>query len=98
MCFECTKRTYVDLLLLVFWSALDLLSRTQYVERVKRESDLNGGDCGDTVSPFGRGAFDLAMKGAGAAITMLRAVLDGSIKNGYAVRQTRRRAGQQGSR
>ncbi|GAA5997565.1 class II histone deacetylase [Rhodotorula paludigena] len=56
-----------------------------YVERVKRESDLNGGDCGDTVSPFGRGAFDLAMKGAGAAITMLRAVLDGSIKNGYAL-------------
>ncbi|GAA6053132.1 hypothetical protein JCM3770_002869 [Rhodotorula araucariae] len=34
----------------------------QYVDRVKRESDLHGGDCGDTVSPFGRGAYDLALK------------------------------------
>ncbi|GAA6025430.1 hypothetical protein JCM10207_005399 [Rhodosporidiobolus poonsookiae] len=62
-----------------------LVHEPKYVNRIKRESDENGGDLGDTVSPFGRGAFDLALLGAGAVTGMVDAVVSGRVKNGYAL-------------
>lgn len=59
----------------------------QYVDRVKRESNETGGDCGDGVSPFGLGAYDLALKGLGASLGLLESVVHGKVKNGYAVRR-----------
>ncbi|BGP49780.1 hypothetical protein JCM10450v2_005685 [Rhodotorula kratochvilovae] len=62
-----------------------LVHDKQYVDRVKRESNLTGGDCGDGVSPFGRGGFDLALHGVGAALTLLESVVSGETRNGYAL-------------
>lgn len=57
-----------------------------YVERIKRESELpKGGDAGDGISPFGKGAFEIAARGAGSAIAMTEAVVNGDVDNGYAL-------------
>ncbi len=57
-----------------------------YLARIKRESELpKGGDAGDGISPFGKGAFEIAARGAGSAIAMTEAVVDRSVDNGYAL-------------
>ena len=57
----------------------------EYVERMKAASkEPKGGDCGDGVSPFGQGGFELALLSAGGAMTLVDAVLDGRADTGYA--------------
>ncbi|GAA6007131.1 uncharacterized protein JCM10292_004128 [Rhodotorula paludigena] len=60
-----------------------LVHHEKYVNRVELESNHPGGDCGDGASPFGRGAYDIALHGLGAALSMLKAVVKGEVKNGY---------------
>ncbi len=56
-----------------------------HVRRVEHESaQPKGGDCGDGVSPFGRGGFELALLAAGGAIELVDVVLDGRADTGYA--------------
>ncbi|GAA5917342.1 hypothetical protein JCM8208_000994 [Rhodotorula glutinis] len=62
-----------------------LVHDAKYVERVKRESNETGGDCGDGVSPFGLGAYELALKGVGASLDLLTSVVSGKVQNGYAL-------------
>ena len=57
-----------------------------YLERIKRESQLpKGGDAGDGISPFGKGAFEIAARGAGSALAMTEAVVSRTVDNGYAL-------------
>jgi len=57
-----------------------------YVDRIRHESTLpKGGDAGDGISPFGKGAFRIAALGAGSAIAMTEAVVAGTVDNGYAL-------------
>ncbi|GAA5852493.1 hypothetical protein JCM9279_003473 [Rhodotorula babjevae] len=56
-----------------------LVHDAKYVDRVKRESNETGGDCGDGVSPFGLGAYDLALKGVGASLDLLKSVVSGKL-------------------
>jgi acetoin utilization deacetylase AcuC-like enzyme len=59
---------------------------SDYLERIKRESQLpKGGDAGDGISPFGKGAFEIARRGAGSALAMTEAVVAGTVDNGYAL-------------
>jgi acetoin utilization deacetylase AcuC-like enzyme len=59
---------------------------SDHVERIKYESTLaKGGDTGDGVSPFGKGGFDIAALSAGGAITLVEAVVTGTVSNGYAI-------------
>ncbi|GJN90444.1 hypothetical protein Rhopal_003455-T1 [Rhodotorula paludigena] len=60
-----------------------LVHHEKYVNRVELESNHTGGDCGDGASPFGRGAYDIALHGLGAALSMLKAVVKGEVRNGY---------------
>ncbi|GAA5848859.1 hypothetical protein JCM8547_006368 [Rhodosporidiobolus lusitaniae] len=62
-----------------------LVHEAKYVNRLKRESNENGGDLGDTVSPFGRGGFDLALMGVGGVLSLIDGVVSGRLKNGYAL-------------
>ena len=55
-----------------------------YVERIRELSDAAGGDAGGE-SPFGPGAYEIALLAAGGAITALEAVLDGRVANAYAL-------------
>lgn len=56
-----------------------------HVERIRTQSDTNGGDAGDGFSPFGRGAFELAKLAAGGTLAAAEAVLDGTVDNAYAL-------------
>ncbi len=56
----------------------------EYVDRLKKMSDEGGGDAGE-FTPFGRGSYDIALLTAGGTIQMTEAVLDGTVKNGYAL-------------
>ncbi|QJY47499.1 class II histone deacetylase [Pseudonocardia broussonetiae] len=58
----------------------------EHVERIVRESaQPKGGDAGDGISPFGKGAYRIAALGAGSAIAMTEAVVAGTVDNGYAL-------------
>ncbi len=58
----------------------------EHLARIKAESELpKGGDAGDGVSPFGKGAFRIAARAAGSAIAMTEAVVAGTVDNGYAL-------------
>jgi acetoin utilization deacetylase AcuC-like enzyme len=58
----------------------------EHVERIKRESQQpKGGDAGDGISPFGKGGYRIAALGAGSAIAMTEAVVNGTVDNGYAL-------------
>jgi acetoin utilization deacetylase AcuC-like enzyme len=58
----------------------------EHVERIQRESLLDkGGDAGDGESPFGNGGYDIALLAAGGAIQALRAVVEGTVNNAYAL-------------
>jgi acetoin utilization deacetylase AcuC-like enzyme len=57
-----------------------------HVDRIAAESEQpKGGDAGDGISPFGKGAYRIAALGAGSAIAMTEAVVRGEIDNGYAL-------------
>jgi acetoin utilization deacetylase AcuC-like enzyme len=58
----------------------------EHVERIARESaQPKGGDAGDGISPFGKGAHRIAALGAGSAIAMTEAVVSGAVDNGFAL-------------
>jgi acetoin utilization deacetylase AcuC-like enzyme len=58
----------------------------EHVARIKAESlNPKGGDAGDTESPFGYGGYDIALLAAGGAIEALRAVMNGTVNNSYAL-------------
>ncbi|MHB1430767.1 MAG: class II histone deacetylase [Streptosporangiaceae bacterium] len=56
-----------------------------YVERIKRDSALRGGDCGDGNSPFGPGGYEIACLAAGGTIAAAAAVARGDVQNAYAL-------------
>ncbi len=55
-----------------------------YIEKVRAMSAAGGGDGGD-FAPFGRGSYEIACLAAGGTIRMVEAVLNGDIRNGYAL-------------
>ncbi len=58
----------------------------EHLNRIKVESLLpKGGDAGDGESPFGYGGYDIAALAAGGAIEALRAVINGTVNNAYAL-------------
>jgi acetoin utilization deacetylase AcuC-like enzyme len=59
--------------------------RRAHVERIRRASDAGGGDAGDGASPFGRGSYEIAMLAAGGAIAAAAGVLEGRVRNAYAL-------------
>ena len=60
------------------------LHTRDYVERIKAESAKSGGDAGD-LTPFGPGSYEIALLAAGGCMTAVDAVLDGKVKNAYAL-------------
>ena len=58
----------------------------EHLARIKAESLLpKGGDAGDGESPFGNGGYEIAALAAGGAIEALRAVVNGTVNNAYAL-------------
>jgi len=55
-----------------------------YVDKVKELSDANGGDAGQ-IAIVGRGSYEIALLSAGGAMTAVDAVMDGDVKNVYAL-------------
>jgi acetoin utilization deacetylase AcuC-like enzyme len=58
---------------------------TEHVERIRRDAGSGGGDAGDGSSPFGRDSYDIALLAAGGAIAAVRAVIQESVDNAYAL-------------
>lgn len=56
----------------------------EYIERIKRLSTERGGEAGE-LTPFGPGAFDIALLAAGGTIEAVKAVLKGNVRNVYAL-------------
>jgi len=56
----------------------------EYVERVKKLSAENGGDAG-ALTPFGPGSYEIALLSAGGTLAATDAVLDGRVRNVYAL-------------
>jgi len=56
----------------------------EYIDRIRAESATAGGDGGD-YTPFGAGSYEIARLAAGGTIAMVEAVLNGEIRNGYAL-------------
>jgi len=55
-----------------------------YVESIRAMSDASGGNAGE-LTPFGPGSFEVALLAAGGTITAVDAVLDGRVRNAYAL-------------
>ena len=55
-----------------------------YIESMRVASAADGGDAGNWT-PFGRGTFDIAALAAGGCIAAVDAVLDGTVRNAYAL-------------
>lgn len=55
-----------------------------YIERIELLSAANGGDAGG-LTPFGPGSYDIALLSAGGVIAAVDAVLDGVVRNAYAL-------------
>ena len=65
----------------------DVLARVHdraYIEEMRARSAADGGDAGEWT-PFGRGTFDVAALAAGGCIAAVDAVLDGRVRNAYAL-------------
>lgn len=57
-----------------------------YVNRIKNLSnDPRGGDAGDGFSPFAQGGYDIALLAAGGTMSAVKAVLEGTVSNAYAL-------------
>ncbi|MCM5682291.1 class II histone deacetylase [Schlegelella sp. S2-27] len=55
-----------------------------YIDDFRALSEKGGGDLGD-FAPFGRGSFEIAQLSAGLAVQALAQVLNGSLRNAYAL-------------
>jgi acetoin utilization deacetylase AcuC-like enzyme len=55
-----------------------------YVESIREKSASFGGDAGE-LTPFGPGSFEIALLAAGGTIAAVDAVLDGRVRNAYAL-------------
>jgi acetoin utilization deacetylase AcuC-like enzyme len=55
-----------------------------HLERVKKLSAENGGDAG-VLTPFGPGSHEIALLSAGGTLAASDAVLDGRVRNAYAL-------------
>jgi acetoin utilization deacetylase AcuC-like enzyme len=56
-----------------------------YIARIKADSALvHGGDAG-RLTPFGRGSYEIACLAAGGTIAAVDAVVDGEVRNAYAL-------------
>src|SRR3954463_14665473 len=65
----------------------DVLARVHdraYIEEMRAASAAYGGDAGDWT-PFGRGTFEIASLAVGGCIAAVDAVLDGTVRNAYAL-------------
>jgi acetoin utilization deacetylase AcuC-like enzyme len=56
-----------------------------YVERIREASGLWGGDAGDGWTRFGKGSYEVALLSAGGVITAVDAVIDGTVRNAFAL-------------
>ncbi|MCR8924366.1 class II histone deacetylase [Dasania sp. GY-MA-18] len=56
----------------------------KHLARVKKLSEGDGGD-GGYFSPIGRGSYEIAMLSTGGVISAVDAVLNGDVKNAYAL-------------
>src|SRR5262249_36652641 len=56
----------------------------RYVGSIRAMSEASGGDAGEGA-PFGPGSFEVALLAAGGTITAVDAVLDGRVRNAYAL-------------
>lgn len=56
-----------------------------HVERIRAQSEANGGDGGDGITPFGRGSYEIARLAAGGTLAAAEAVLSGEVDNAYAL-------------
>jgi acetoin utilization deacetylase AcuC-like enzyme len=63
---------------------LERVHAPAYVEQIRLASAADGGDAGNWT-PFGRGTFDVAALAAGGCIEAVDAVLDGTVRNAYAL-------------
>ncbi|QGQ44806.1 class II histone deacetylase [Metabacillus sediminilitoris] len=57
---------------------------SSYIDKVKHLSDTTGGDAGD-FALVGRGSYEIALKTAGGTISGVDAVMEGKVKNVYAL-------------
>lgn len=58
----------------------------EYLARIRQESaQPKGGDAGDGLSPFGQGGYEIALLAAGGVIETVRAVVEGTVTNAYAL-------------
>lgn len=55
-----------------------------YIARIEADSNARGGDAGG-LTPFGPGSFEIALLSAGGVIAATDAVLDGTVRNAYAL-------------
>jgi acetoin utilization deacetylase AcuC-like enzyme len=55
-----------------------------YIERIKAMNAARGGDAGE-LTFFGPGSYEIALLSAGGCIVALEAILDGNVKNAYAL-------------
>jgi acetoin utilization deacetylase AcuC-like enzyme len=60
------------------------LHTPDYVQRIKSLSADNGGDAGEGT-PFGPGSYEIALLAAGGCFAAVDAVLDGDVRNAYAL-------------
>lgn len=63
---------------------LALFHTRDYIRRIKAASDERGGDA-STLTPFGRGSYEIACLAAGGTTALMDAVLSGAVDNGYAL-------------
>ncbi len=56
----------------------------EYIARVQKMSSEQGGDAGE-CAPVGVGSFDVACLSAGGVISVVDAVINGKVRNAYAL-------------
>ncbi|HEY3505803.1 MAG TPA: class II histone deacetylase [Actinocatenispora sp.] len=58
----------------------------RHIAHLKAQSELpRGGDAGDGFSPFGRGAYEIALLSAGGVAAAVDATVGGTVDNAYAL-------------
>ena len=63
-----------------------LVHSAEHINRIKELSaDPRGGDAGDGLSPFGNGAYEIALMAAGGTFAAMEAVATGAVNNAYAL-------------
>ena len=70
-----------------FSASLEQLGRchtSKYISHIKELSDDKGGNAGEST-PFGPGSYEIALLAAGGVIAAGNAILDGQVKNAYAL-------------